>query len=81
MKVYNELELLTDCLRRWDTLPSAKIFEKEYLKPMYSLLEPMLSDFGSRWNKGLYDVVEGLDWETYRKKNHGPRSRARRVSA
>jgi hypothetical protein len=65
VKIYNFLPHLLDCLRGWDKLPTERQFG-EYLKPMDELLRPMLEDFEGRFGGGMYPVLEGLNWESYR---------------
>jgi len=67
MQIHNKLKLLLECLERWETLPSREEFEKSYLNPLLPLLRPMLEDFTGRFRYSLYDALESLNWEQYRK--------------
>ncbi|MEW6058149.1 MAG: hypothetical protein AB1540_16200 [Bdellovibrionota bacterium] len=66
MQVHNTLPLLLDCLKKWKKTPEWPEFERDYLAPLIPHLKPMLEDFEGIGRSGLYDVVTGLDWPTYR---------------
>jgi hypothetical protein len=67
MKVHNALPLFLDCMNQWTKRPSQEEFHDRYLKPIEHIILPMLEDFGTRLSYNLYDVIEGLDWKTFRK--------------
>lgn len=67
LTIHNELPLLLDCLRRWTRPPTARELGEQYMAPLERLLRPMLEDFGMPWSGGLHPVLEGLDWEVYRR--------------
>lgn len=58
MKIHNCLPLLLDCLHRWESLPSAEVFEKEYAAPM--------SRYAGDFFEGFHGELEGLNWGLYR---------------
>lgn len=64
MRVHNFLPQLLSALKRWDQRPSKDDFDS-FLDPMRPILQPMLDDFGGRTGP-LYEVVEGLNWDSYR---------------
>ena len=65
MRVHNFLPQLLEALKRWKTRPTGDEFAA-YLKTMEAMLRPMLEDFGARTHAGLYQVLEGLNWDHYR---------------
>ena len=65
MKVHNFLPHLLEALKRWPTRPTEQEFA-QYLRPMKTLVKPMVDDFIDRFGGGLYQVTEGLNWEVYR---------------
>lgn len=66
MIIHNRLPELVTCLKEWPTLPSEEEFNKKYLSKLKPLLQPMLDDFGARFHGTFYQVLEGLNWKTYR---------------
>jgi hypothetical protein len=66
MKTVNELPRLIECLKRWKTRPPRAEFDREYGEPLKPWLAPMLEDFSFRFDAGLYDALEDLDWKSYR---------------
>ncbi len=65
MKVYNFLPQFLEAMKRWPARPSEEEFAR-YLRPMETLIRPMVDDFIDRFGGGLYQVTEGLNWDSYR---------------
>jgi hypothetical protein len=67
VKIINLLPVYLDCLKRWETPPTRKQFDDEYMTPVQDWLAPMLEDF-SDYRDGalLFEAIGDLNWSQYR---------------
>ncbi|MGZ3698260.1 MAG: hypothetical protein ACXWP5_09005 [Bdellovibrionota bacterium] len=62
MKVHNALPHFLECLRRWETAPSAETFVREYFEPLRPLIGVVFDEDG----EDFHSVISDLNWKVYR---------------